>query len=185
MYTESYKQIKTNIYTCIKPKSSFTLTFNGDEVIGADRLFITGETNVSPYWKTEPDYQMLYRRIDDSLRSDVSHSDRFCLDLSGRRANYPKIAFRKLMTPFHTPMFELNDCTDRWTLGISARAAGLKIYGHHPLFPPDTFPKPERLSMRSTDHPALSALHQDVYPFRPLQHPTCRPLRQTPEMLPG
>ncbi len=130
MYTESYKQIKTDIYTCIKPGKSLTLSFLGDEVVGADRLFITGETNVSPYWKTEPDYQMLYRRIDDSLSSEESQSDRFCLDLSGERADYPKIAFKKLTTPFHTPMFELNDCTDRWTLGISARAEGLKIYGY-------------------------------------------------------
>jgi len=115
---------------CIKAGSSASFSFDGGGAVTADRLFLTGETNISPYWKTEPDYQMLYRRIDDSLRSDVANKDRFCLDFSGTYCQYPKIAFKKLTAPFSTPMFELNDCTDKWSFGISARAEGLSIRGY-------------------------------------------------------
>ena len=130
MSFEQYHPIMTDIGTCIRPGRSVTFSFAGKDSQRAKRLFLTGETNISPFWKTEPDYQMLYRRIDDSLRSDVANRDRFCLDLSGPRCPYPKIAFKKLVAPFRTPMFFLNDCTDRWTFGIAAKAADLKVYGY-------------------------------------------------------
>ncbi len=130
MSFEKYNQLMTDIYDCIKPTKSVTYTFCGDGNEDAKRLFFTGETNVSPDWKTELDYEFLYRRIDDSLRSDVSNKDRFCLDFSGERCEYEKIVFKKLVTPFHTPMFTLNNCTDNWRFGVSAMAQNLKIYGH-------------------------------------------------------
>ncbi len=130
MSFEAYHQVEHDIQTCIRPGKSLTFTFSGDGYRDAKRLFVTGETNISPYWKTEPDYQMLYRRIDDSLRSDMANHDRFCLDLSGGPCSYPKIAFKKLVSPFRTPMFYLNDCTNRWSFGISAKATDLKVYGY-------------------------------------------------------
>lgn len=130
MSFEKYNQLMTDIYDCIRPAKSVTYTFCGDGHEQAKRLFFTGETNISFGWKTEIDYEMLYRRIDDSLRSDVANRDRFCLDLSGGRCEYPKIAFKKIVTPFHTPMFTLNDCTDNWWFGVSAKAQNLKVYGY-------------------------------------------------------
>jgi hypothetical protein len=130
MSFEAYNQVMTELYECIRPKNSVTYTFYGDGNENAKRLFLTGETNISPTWKTEPDYQMLYRRIDDSLRSDIANRDRFCLDFSGGRCEYPKIAFKKLVTPLRTPMFVLDDCTDNWHFGIFAKAQNLKIYGY-------------------------------------------------------
>lgn len=129
MSFEKYKRILTEINTCIRPQKSVTFTFDGTGCEGAVRLFMTGETNISPYWKTEPDYQMLYRRIDDSLRSDKAERDRFCLDLSDDACPYTKIAFKKIVTPFRTPMFVLNNCTDDWSFGVSAWAKDLKIDG--------------------------------------------------------
>lgn len=130
MSFENYNPILTNIDFCIRPENSVEFVFDCEDGFDASRLFVTGETNISPYWKTEPDYQMLYRRIDDSLRSDVALKDRFCLDFSGKRCSYPKIAFKKMVAPFRTPMFVLNNCTDDWRFGISAKAKDLKIYGY-------------------------------------------------------
>ena len=130
MSFEMYNAVMTNIDTCIRPKQSVSFDFDGSDMVSVTRLFLCGETNISPFWKTEPDYQMLYRRIDDSLRSDEAKKDRFCLDLSGNRCPYPKIAFKKLVAPFRTPMFILNDCTDTWSIGISAKARDLTIYGY-------------------------------------------------------
>lgn len=130
MSFEDYKPIINNSDLCIRPQQSSEFVFNGDEYLAATRLFIAGETNISPYWKTEPDYQMLYRRIDDSLRSDVAFHDRFCLDFSTQRCSYPKIAFKKIVAPFKTPMFVLNDCADEWCFGVRAKARELRIYGY-------------------------------------------------------
>ena len=99
MSFEQYHAVMTNVETCIRPERSARFSFQGDDLTEATRLFMTGETNISPFWKTEPDYQMLYRRIDDSLRSDMANRDRFCLDLSGGRCPYPKIAMKKLVAP--------------------------------------------------------------------------------------
>ena len=129
MSFEKYTPIKTDIFKCIRPQKSISFVFDGTDCVNATRLFLTGETNISHNWKTEPDYQVLYRRIDDSLRCDVANNDRFCLDFSSKRCQYSKIAFKKIVTPFRTPMFVLNNCTDNWTFGISAKAKNLKVYG--------------------------------------------------------
>ncbi|MBE6724316.1 MAG: hypothetical protein E7576_03810 [Ruminococcaceae bacterium] len=130
MSFERYSRIMSDLDVCIRPKNSVTFTFDGSGRKEARRLFLTGETNIDPFWKSEPDYQMLYRRIDDSLRSDLANRDRFCLDYSGKRVPYPKIAYKKLVAPLGTPMFILNDCTDRWIFGVDAKAEGLKIFGY-------------------------------------------------------
>lgn len=130
MNFEFYTQIMTDINKCVRPQKSISFTFDGNGNESASRLFLTGETNISPYWKTESDYEVLYRRIDDSLRSDVANTDRFCLDLSGSCCHYPKIAYKKLVAPFRTPSFVLNDCSDNWHFGISAKAVNLKVYGY-------------------------------------------------------
>ena len=127
---ESYKQIIQNADVCIRPGKRVNFSFDGSTCLRARRLFLTGETNISPYWKTEPDYKKLSRRIDDSLRSDLADRDRFCLDYSGVRCPYPKIAFKKFVAPFQTPMFVLNDSTDEWSFGIKAKACNLRIYGY-------------------------------------------------------
>lgn len=129
MSFESYRQIVADADTCIRPQKTFSISFDGEGSEDASRLFITGETNISPFWKTEPDYQMLYRRLDDALRSDVANKDRFCLDFSDSRRDYPKIAFKKLVAPLSTPMFVLNGLTDGLTFGISAKAKNLRVYG--------------------------------------------------------
>ena len=121
MSFETYKQKMTDLNCCIRPGKSVSFSFDGSDVLGASRLFMTGETNISPLWKTEPDYAALYRRIDDSLRSDVANCDRFCLDMSGGRCKYPKIAFKKLVAPLRTPMFVLKALGDKWHFGASVK----------------------------------------------------------------
>ena len=88
MSTESYsgfeKYNKIFDGECrMKPGVTRTVTFKGDGLEGARRLFVTGETDTFYMWKSESDYQMLYRRIDDALSSKDAELDRFALNLSG------------------------------------------------------------------------------------------------------
>ena len=49
MNFEFYTQIMTDIKACIRPHKSITFTFDGNGNEYANRLFFTGETNISPY----------------------------------------------------------------------------------------------------------------------------------------
>jgi len=129
MNFEKYVRLCEDANKHIKPTKSVTIDFNGDGLENADRLFFTGETAIPYFWKSEPDYQMLYRRIDDSLRCDISEHDRYCLDLSGTRVPYTKIAFKRLTAPFKLSYLALKTFDDNWEFGIKARAEGLKVYG--------------------------------------------------------
>ncbi len=129
MSFEYYTKITDNADKYIKPQGCASICFEGDDITDADRLFFTGESNTSYFWKSEPDYQALYRRIDDSLSSEKSCRDRFCLDFSGASVPYPKIAFKKLVTPFMLSYRKLEGFGDGWRFGISACAKGLKING--------------------------------------------------------
>jgi len=123
MAYETYVQIIENADTCIEPGKSVSFTFDGSESQGATRLFLTGETNIDPSFKSEPGYEKLYRRIDDSLQSI---GDGFCLDYSGPRCAYPKIAFKKVLVSDT----ELLSCGEKWSFGISAKACDLAVHGY-------------------------------------------------------
>ena len=72
MNFESYKQImlcEKDKDVVLRKGKSLTLDFDIEDENAADRIFMTGETALFYNWKTEPDYQYLYRRIDDSLSS--------------------------------------------------------------------------------------------------------------------
>ena len=78
MNFESYKQLllcKQDKDIILKRGKSFTLDFELDDAEGADRIFMTGETSIYYNWKTEGDYEYLYRRLDDSLSSDEANKD--------------------------------------------------------------------------------------------------------------
>lgn len=129
MNFERYTQITDNAGAHIRPKQSFSLTFDGQGLENADRLFFTGETAVSYFWKSEPDYQVLYRRIDDSLRTDVARHDRYCLDMSGSRVSYTKLAYKRLDAPLRLSYLSLATLDDGWDFGITATAKDLRVYG--------------------------------------------------------
>ena len=80
MNFESYKQImlcEKDKDVVLRKGKSFTFDFDIDDEKAADRIFMTGEVGIFYNWKTEPDYQYLYRRIDDSLSSDEAKNARF------------------------------------------------------------------------------------------------------------
>lgn len=129
MSFEKYTQITNSAGLYVKPQKSITFSFENDSIHNADRLFFTGETDCFYFWKSEPDYQMLYRRIDDALSSEKSQKNRFCLDFSGKSVAYPKIAFKKLVSPFMLSYRKLEGSSDVWCFGVSACANNLKIEG--------------------------------------------------------
>ncbi len=129
MSFESYIRIKDNADIRIKAGSKTTLTFTGDDVKEADRLFFTGETGISYLWKSEPDYQELYRRLDDSLNTSEAEYDRFCLDMSGDFCPFTKIAYKKIVSPLILSYAYLTGYNNNWRFGISVKAENLEIRG--------------------------------------------------------
>lgn len=128
MNFESYKRVIDNADVTVKPQKSVTLTFDGDGLENADRLFFTGESNISYFWKSEPDYQVLYRRIDDSLRTDKAVRDRYCLDMSGGRETYTKLAYKRLDAPIMMSYKSLVTFDNNWDFGVIATAKDLRVY---------------------------------------------------------
>lgn len=126
MYKEEYTPLYTgNIH--IKPGESRTLTFDGTGRTGADRLFFTGETALFYQWKDEPDYPMLYRKIDDALSTAAAQDAQYALDLSGEGEDYPRIAYHRPAWPPRLSYLGLVGYTDVWQMGLSVRAEGLTI----------------------------------------------------------
>ena len=126
MNFESYKQLmlcEKDKDVVLRKGKSFTFDFDIEDEKAADRIFMTGEVGIFYNWKTEPDYQYLYRRIDDSLSSDEANKARFALDMSADNYDFPKIAyFKKVWWPRFYGGGSL------WRTGISAKAENLKIH---------------------------------------------------------
>ncbi len=129
MSFERYVRICENTGARIKPKGEYTLHFNGDSVKSANRLFFTSETGISYLWKSEPDYQELYRRIDDSLNMEEAECDRYCLDFSDTFRPYTKIAYKKIVAPLILSYAYLFGYDNKWKLGIRAKAENLVVRG--------------------------------------------------------
>lgn len=125
MYNEKFTAIYAGEDIHLKPGQSHTFQFDGSNLENADRLFLTGETALFYQWKDEPDYPILYRYIDDALNSKEANKHQYCLDFTANNFNYPKVAYRKLMWPPVLSYLDLEDYTDKWTMGISAKAKDL------------------------------------------------------------
>ncbi len=126
MNFESYKRIlhcEQDKDISLRPGRSYSLDFEIEDAEAADRIFMTGETALFYNWKTEPDYQYLYRRIDDSLSSAEANKTRFALDMSADNFDYPKIAYHKILW---WPRYYGSGSI--WRTGISAKAEDLKIH---------------------------------------------------------
>ena len=130
MSYESYRQLCPNADAYLKPGKSHTLTFDGTGSEDASRLFFTGESGICYLWKSEPDYQTLYRRIDNALDYEHAEHDRYCLNLSGDFCPYEKLVCRKLVAPFNLSYLKLATYTDDWTFGLSVKARDLVVRGH-------------------------------------------------------
>ena len=126
MNFESYKQIMLcprDRDISLRTGKSFSLDFELDSARNADRIFFTGESGIFYQWKTEPDYQYLYRRIDDSLSSVEADKSQYALDMSASNFDYPKIAYRKIVW---WPRFYGGG--SNWEFGLRAKAKDLKIH---------------------------------------------------------
>ena len=126
MNFESYRQIhlcQRDRDITLRTGKSFSLDFEIDNAKSVDRLFFTGESGIFYQWKTEPDYQYLYRRIDDSLSSVESDKAQYALDMSASNFDYPKISYRKIVW---WPRFYGSGT--KWDFGIRAKAEDLKIH---------------------------------------------------------
>ncbi len=126
MNFESYKQLmlcEKDKDIVLKTGKSFSLDFDIEDEKAADRIFMTGETALFYNWKTEPDYQYLYRRIDDSLSSVESERCQYALDMSADNFDYPKIAYKKIVW---WPRYYGGG--SKWRFGLSVKTEDLKIH---------------------------------------------------------
>lgn len=114
----------------LRPGRSAEFHFEAGEDIDEKRarLFVTGETALFYFWKDEPDYPRQYRKIEDALDSDHADKAQFCLNLSnGPEVNYVKRAYKKVLWPPVLSYLPMHDVEEDWTVGVMARAEGLKI----------------------------------------------------------
>lgn len=126
MNFESYKQImlcERDRDISLRTGRAFSIDFELEDAWRADRVFFTGESGIFYQWKTEPDYQYLYRRIDDSLSSIEADKSQYALDMSANNFDYPKIAYRKIVW---WPRFYGSG--SKWEFGLRAKAKNLKIH---------------------------------------------------------
>ena len=126
MSFENYKQLllcEDNKDILIRPGKSYNMDFELKNAEKADRIFMTGETGIFYQWKTESEYEYLYRRLDDSLSSVEANKGRFALDMSAENFDFPKIAYHKIVWK---PSFYGEG--NVWRTGISVKAENLKIH---------------------------------------------------------
>lgn len=126
MNFESYNQIhicQRDRDISLRKGKSFSIDFDIENAKSADRVFFTGESGIFYGWKTEPDYQYLYRRIDDSLTSEEADTAQYALDMSADNFDYPKIAYRKIVW---WPRFYGSG--SKWNFGLRVKAENLKIH---------------------------------------------------------
>jgi hypothetical protein len=116
----------------LRPGQTFTLEFDGTPFVERplnQRLFLSGETALFYLWKSEPDYPLLYRQIDDAL--DYAHAGRsqLCLNFSASNVDYVKRVYKKLLWKPVLSYLPLYGYTDQWQGGLSVKADGLSVQG--------------------------------------------------------
>lgn len=172
MNFESYKQLllcEKDKDMTLKSGKSFTIDFDIEDEKSADRIFMTGETAIFYNWKTEPDYQYLYRRIDDSLSSAESEKCQYALDMSAENFDYPKIAYKKIVW---WPRFYGGG--SKWRLGLSVKAEELKIYegGYLHFLVEVRYVNPgvdKRVTYTEPDLTAVINIPEGSYPYQVLE----------------
>ena len=127
MYNETFTPIYQGEDIHLKPGQGHTCHFEGASLPRADRLFFTGQTSLFYFWKSEPDYSILYRYIDDSLNAREARRNQYCLDFTADDFDYPKVAYHKSLWPPSLSYLGLVDYTDRWRFSIDAKASGLRL----------------------------------------------------------
>ena len=121
-------------FDILKKDETKVYHFNGCD-INSDalhRLFITCEDVMLPLIKNESGAELLYMLIDDSLDSENSERNRYCLDFSCRNPlSFTKRCLKKIIwQPLEYGLYNYDNFTDyssEWSFGISAKANELKI----------------------------------------------------------
>ncbi len=125
---EKYTRVFEKLDTRVKPSKSVSFDFDWSGN-SPDRLFFAGETAISYLWKSEPDYQQLYRRIDDSLSVEEAERDHYALDFSGDFVPYRKLAAKKLTAPLWLSYAPYGGYNNTWHFGIRVKAENLSVKG--------------------------------------------------------
>ena len=153
----------------LRSGKSFTLDFDIDDEKAADRIFMTGEVGIFYNWKTEPDYALLYRRIDDSLTSKESEKSQYALDMSADNFDYPKIAYKKIVW---WPRYYGGG--SHWRCGLSVKAENLKIHegGYLHLLVEFRYAKPDvdkRIAYTPADITTVIDIPEGSYPYQVIE----------------
>lgn len=172
MNFESYKQLllcEQDKDIVLRSGKSYTLEFDIEDEAAADRIFMTGEVEMFYNWKTEPDYALLYRRIDDSLSSVESEKCQYALDMSADNFDYPKIAYKKIVW---WPRYYGGG--SKWRCGLSVKAENLKIHegGYLHFLVEFRYAKPgvdRRTTYTPADITTVIDIPEGSYPYQVLE----------------
>ena len=153
----------------LKTGKCFSIDFEIEDEKAADRIFMTGEVEMFYNWKTEPDYALLYRRIDDSLSSIESERSQYALDMSADNFDYLKIAYKKVVW---WPRY-YGGGSD-WRVGLSVKAENLKIHegGYLHFLVELRYSKPgvdKRMAYSPADVVTVIDIPEGSYPYQVLE----------------
>ena len=172
MNFESYKRLllcERDKDITLKTGKSFSFDFDIEDEKAADRIFMTGEVGIYYNWKSEPDYALLYRRIDDSLTALESEKCQYALDMSADNFDYPKIAYKKVVW---WPRFYGGG--NDWRCGLSVKAENLKIHegGYLRFLVEFRYAKPnvdKRIAYTPADITTVIDIPEGSYPYQVLE----------------
>lgn len=114
----------------IRPQESISYTFDLEGFCpdAKHRLFFTGETQMFYLWKNEPDAKKMYYEIEDALDCKHAVRDRYCLNLSMKRAeDYVKRTVYETPWPPKLSYLPAYPESDVCQFGISVSADGLAV----------------------------------------------------------
>ncbi|MBQ8742928.1 MAG: hypothetical protein IJZ03_06125 [Clostridia bacterium] len=115
--------------TTMRPKGKASFSFKAEPKKDTRyRLYTTGETEQFYMWKDEPDGPVLYRSITDALDSKNALIDRYCLDLSSKRAEeFTKRLYKKIYWVPSVSYLTYVELRENWRFGISVKGKDISV----------------------------------------------------------
>jgi hypothetical protein len=129
------KDVQKGEHWYIKPGENIKVLFTGNE-IGYNpkisqkyKVRLIGEVDINPLLRTEGGFPPLYRDIDDSLSSNITHHSRYSLNFCSNGEDYPlKICYKVVWSDIMGELPEIKYCSDnKLKLGLWWKKENIKI----------------------------------------------------------
>lgn len=125
---ETIQYIHSGQEMVIRPGGTAEFCFDTDETRNRLQLYFRGEPVLSYMWMTESGMSKQYMHIEDAFDTEHAWKSQYCLNFSQKKAMpYAKRVVKKCVWPPDLIYMGLHSYTDTWSVGISAKAEGLRV----------------------------------------------------------